>query len=90
MNRIKIIYAVLCLLVGYILFLLILDIASKPSNIGVSHRPIESLETYFFGFVWVMGNIGWVLGSILLIGFLTLFYFLGILIYEKRHSIIKQ
>lgn len=83
MNRNKIIYGLLSVLVGFVAFILIVDISSKPTNIGVSLKPIGSLETYFFGFVWAIGDIGWVIGSIALVGFLALFYFLGLWIYKK-------
>lgn len=90
MNKNKIIYGLLSVLVGVIAFMLIIDTSSKPTNIGISFNPTDSLGAYFFGFVWIMGSIGWVLGSLLLIGLLISFYFVGIWIYKKRHSSIKQ
>ena len=90
MNKNKIIYGLLSVLVGCIAFMLIIDTSSKPTNIGFSFKPIDSLEAYFFGFVWIMGSIGWVIGSLLLIGLLISFYFVGTWIYKKSHSNIKR
>jgi len=90
MNKIKVIYGVLSILLGYIVFILMIDLASKPTNIGISLKPLESLEIYFFGFVWIMGNIGWIIGSLLLTVFLALFYFLGVWIYKRRNTRVKQ
>lgn len=89
MNKNKIIYGLLGVLAGCIIFILGLDVMSKPTNVGLSLNPIESLETYFFGFVWIMGSVGWVVGSIFLLGFLALLYFLGVWIYRKSHPNIK-
>ncbi len=82
MSRNKIIAGCIGSFIGYILFILFVDVISKPSNVSVALRPIESIETYFFGFVFAMGNIGWVFGGLLLIGFLAVFYLLGIWIYK--------
>ncbi|WP_101917084.1 hypothetical protein [Tenacibaculum piscium] len=82
----KMFFGLLSLLVGYFLFVLIIDIISKPSNIGISIKPIESLGIYFFGFSWTMGNIGLFLGSILLISYLIVFYLLGTWIYKKSNN----
>ena len=83
----KIIYGIISVLIGYLLFILIIDASSKPTNIGLSLRPIESLDIYFFGFVWIMGNTGWVIGTLLLLAYLALFYFIGLWIYKKTHRI---
>ena len=64
-------------IIGYIVFILLVDVISKPSNVSIALKPIDSIETYFFGFVFTMGNIGWILGGLLLIGFLAIFFFLG-------------
>ncbi len=40
------------------------------------------MQTYFFSFVFTMGTVGWVLGSLLLIGILMLFYFIGVWFYN--------
>lgn len=82
MSRNKIIAGCIGSFIGYIVFMFLVDLISKPSNVSVALRPIESLETYFFGFVFAMGNIGWVLGGLLLIGFLAVFYFIGTWIYK--------
>jgi hypothetical protein len=67
-----------------------IDFVTKPINTRLSFKPIDHLESYFFGFVWSMGNIGWVIGSVLLIGGLALFFLLGTWVYKKRHLNIKQ
>lgn len=82
MSRNKIVAGCLGSIIGYIVFILLVDVISKPSNVSVALRPIESFETYFFGFVFAMGTIGWVLGGLLLIGFLALFYFIGSWVYK--------
>ncbi len=82
MSKNKILSGCLGTLIGYILFMLIVDVVSKPSNVSLSLKPIESIETYFFGFVFSMGGVGWVLGSLLLVGFLALFYLIGVWLYK--------
>ena len=76
-RRNKNIFGSVGILIGGILLLLIIDYSSKPNNIPLSLKPIESMQTYFFSFVFTLGNIGWVLGGLLLIGYLMLCYFLG-------------
>lgn len=83
MNKNKIISGCISLLVGAILFFLVIDALTKPSNISLSLQPLESLKTYFFGFAFSMGTIGWVLGSLLLTGYFIAFYIIGIWIYKK-------
>lgn len=63
---------------GFILFLIFIDLLSKPDSAPLALKPIESLKTYFFGFAFSMGTLGWVLGSLLLAGYLILFYLIGI------------
>ena len=82
MNKNKVFSGVVATIIGYIALILIIDVLSKPSNVSVALKPIESIETYFFGFVYGMGNIGWVLGSLLLVGFLVLFYLIGTWVYK--------
>ena len=82
MRRNKIIAGCMSSFIGYILFVLLVDMISKPMNISIALRPIESHETYFFGFAFTMGNIGLLVGGLLLIGFLAVFYLLGIWIYK--------
>lgn len=86
MKKKKIFSGLSGILIGCIGFLLITDAIAKPTNVGVSLNPIESLETYYFGFVWVMGDLGWFVGSLLLVGFLALLYFIGVWIYKKTGS----
>ena len=82
MSKNKILSGCLGTLIGYILFMLIVDVVSKPSNVALSLQPIDSIETYYFSFVFGMGIVGWVLGSLLLIGYLVLFYFIGTWVYK--------
>jgi hypothetical protein len=82
MSRNKIIAGCIGSFIGYIVFILLVDVISKPNNVSVAFRPIESLETYFFGFAFTMGNIGWLLGGLLLIGFIAVFYFIGTWVYK--------
>ena len=89
MNKNKIIYGIISALFGYIVFILLIDLIGKPTNIGISFKPIESIEAFLFVFVWGMGNLGWLVGSILLIGYLALFYFIGVWIYNKTRKNLK-
>ena len=82
MNNKKIIAGTISLLIGYILFTLLIDFMSKPDNVSLALKPIESLQTYFFSFAFTMGTVGWVLGSLLLIAILALFYFIGVWVYN--------
>ena len=95
MSRNRIIAGCISSIIGYILFVLLVDMISKPINVSVALRPIESLETYFFGFAFTMGNIGLLVGGLLLIGFITVFYLIGTLVYKlisrnKRHHTPKN
>ncbi|MBO3099944.1 hypothetical protein [Gelidibacter pelagius] len=82
MNKNKIISGCVGLLVGYLVMILLIDVISKPDNIPVSLKPIESIETYIFTFVFTLGTFGWVLGSLLLIGYLVVFYYIGTWVYK--------
>lgn len=78
MKKNKTISGCLAVFVGYVILLFLIDISSKPDNVPVALKPIESIQTYFFGFVFSMGTMGWILGSLLLIAYLAIFYFIGI------------
>lgn len=82
MNKKKHLAGTSALILGYILFILLVDYASKPSNVSLALRPIDSIKTYFFSFVFTIGNIGWVIGSLLLVGFSVLFYLIGVASYN--------
>ncbi|HLS10545.1 MAG TPA: hypothetical protein VK050_00130 [Flavobacteriaceae bacterium] len=82
-RRNKILSGIFGTSIGLVVFLLLVDMLSKPSNVPLAIKPMDSIQTYFFGFVFSMGSFGWVLGTILLIGFLTFFYYLGTWIYKK-------
>ena len=82
MNKSKILAGTVGLLIGYILFVLLVDATSKPSNVALAFRPIDSLKTYIFSFVFTLGTFGWIIGSVLLIAFLVLFYLIGVASYN--------
>lgn len=82
----KLVYGCSGVLAGYIVFMLIIDYMSKPNNISIALKPIESLQGYFFAFAFGGGTLGWILGCLLLIGFLALFYFFGIWIYNIKQK----
>lgn len=82
MNNMKIIAGTISLLIGYILFTLLIDFMSKPNNVSLAFKPIESMQTYFFSFAFTMGTVGWILGSLLLIAILALFYYIGVWVYN--------
>ncbi|NGX85012.1 hypothetical protein [Aequorivita sp. KMM 9714] len=77
MKNTKITFGLISLIIGIILFILLVDLISKPSNLPVAFDPIGSFQTYFFSFSFTLGVIGWVIGSLLFIGYLILFYFIG-------------
>ena len=78
----KIYFGILCSLVGFILSIFAIDLLSKPDNVAISFDPIDSLSGFFFTFVFMMGTIGWLIGSLVLIIYLSAFYFLGTWIYN--------
>ena len=82
MNKNKTLAGTIGLIIGYILFVLLVDAVSKPSNISLALRPIDSIKTYFFSFAFTLGTIGWIIGGVLLIGFLVLFYLIGVETYK--------
>lgn len=82
MNKSKILAGTIGIVFGCILFIVLVDFVSKPSNVSIALRPIESIQTYFFSFVFSLGTTGWVLGGVLLIGFLAIFYFAGAWVYK--------
>ncbi|HLW15373.1 MAG TPA: hypothetical protein VKX30_07755 [Flavobacteriaceae bacterium] len=77
-RRNKNVFGSVGIIFGSILLLLIIDYSSKPDNLPLSLKPIESIQTYFFSFAFSSGTIGWILGGLLLIGYLVLCYFLGV------------
>ena len=82
MSKKKLLSGTSGIMLGYILFILLVDFASKPSNVSLALRPIDSMKTYFFSFVFTLATIGWVIGGVLLIGFLVLFYLIGVASYN--------
>ena len=81
-NQNKIYFGILFSLVGFILSIFAIDLLSKPDNVAISFDPIDSLSGFFFTFVFMMGTIGWLIGSLVLIIYLSAFYFLGTWIYK--------
>lgn len=81
-NQNKKYFGLLCSLVGFVLSILAIDLLSKPDNVDISFDPIDSLSGFFFTFVFMMGTIGWLIGSLVLIIYLSAFYFLGTWIYK--------
>ncbi|GGW73090.1 hypothetical protein DFQ11_10827 [Winogradskyella epiphytica] len=79
----KVISGCISLIIGCIILLLIIDFMSKPDNASIALKPIESMDTYFFSFVYTMGNMGWALASILLIAYFGLCYAFGSWLYGK-------
>ncbi|WP_313503757.1 hypothetical protein [Kaistella carnis] len=59
---------------------------SKPENVTLSLKPVESFETYFFSFAFTLGTVGWILGSLILGLFFTAFYFIGTELYKMLHK----
>ncbi len=78
----KIFSGLLFLIIGLIIAILAIDYLSKPDNFPISFKPIESLKTYFFSFVFTMGGFGWILGNLILAIYSSAFYILGTRIYK--------
>ena len=82
MNKSKILSGLISVLIGSTLSLFVMDLMSKPENVPVSLDPIDSISGFFFTFVFMMGTIGWIVGGLVLIAYLSAFYFLGTWIYK--------
>ena len=82
MNKNKILSGLISVFIGSTLSLFVMDLMSKPENVPVSLDPIDSISGFFFTFVFMMGTIGWIVGGLLLIAYLSAFYFLGTWIYK--------
>ena len=82
MNKNKILSGLISVLIGSTLSLFVMDLMSKPQNVPVSLNPIDSISGFFFTFVFMMGTIGWIVGGLVLIAYLSAFYFLGTWIYK--------
>lgn len=81
-NQTKILSGLLCVLIGFTISILAIDLLSKPDNVAISFNPVESLSTYFFSFIFVLGDLGLLVGGILLIACFLAFYFLGTVIFK--------
>lgn len=55
-NKNKIPAGTIGIIVGYILFILLVDAISKPSNVSLALRPIGNIQTCFFSLIldWVI------------------------------------
>ena len=82
MNKNKILSGLISVFIGSTLSLFVMDLMSKPENVPVSLDPIDSISGFFFTFVFMMGTIGWIVGGLVLIAYLSAFYFLGTWIYK--------
>ena len=82
MNKSKILSGLISVFIGSTLSLFVMDLMSKPENVPVSLDPIDSISGFFFTFVFMMGTIGWIVGGLVLIAYLSAFYFLGTWIYK--------
>lgn len=82
MNQNKILSGVISVIIGSSLSVLAIDLISKPDNVRVSFNPIDSLSGFFFTFVFTMGDFGWIIGGLVLIAYLSAFYFLGTWIHK--------
>ena len=82
MNKNKILSGLISIFIGSTLSLFVMDLMSKPENVPVSLDPIDSISGFFFTFVFMMGTIGWIVGGLVLIAYLSAFYFLGTWIYK--------
>ena len=82
MKKSKILSGLISVVIGSCLSLLAIDFMSKPENVPVSLNPVDSISGYFFTFVFMMGNLGWIVGSLLLLAYLSAWYFFGIWIYK--------
>jgi len=82
MRKKKLISGFIGIIVGFIVFTLMVNAMGKPSNIPISFDPIDSAQTYLFSFGYSMGIWGWILGGLLFIGVLAIFFFLGIGVYK--------
>ena len=81
-NQNKILSGLLSVIIGFAGSILAIDLLSKPDNVAISFNPIDSLSGFFFTFVFMMGTIGWIVGGLVLIAYLSAFYFLGTWIYK--------
>jgi hypothetical protein len=74
-------------IIGYCVFILVMDLISKPSNVSLLFKSFEIVSSYFFGFVWAFGIFGWFLGGILLITYLAVWFWFGGKIQRKFNFI---
>ena len=82
MNQNKILSGIINVIIGSSLSVLAIDLVSKPDNVPVSFNPIDTISGFFFTFVFMMGDLGWIVAGLVLIAYLAAFYFLGTWIYK--------
>lgn len=54
----------------------------KPSNFPISLNPVDAFSNYFSSFAWVGGSLGSIIGAVLLVAYLALWYYVGVRIYR--------
>ncbi|PVX51947.1 hypothetical protein C7377_0241 [Balneicella halophila] len=83
MKKNKIAIGSIGIIFGYLIFALIIHFVSKPENEVIKLQPIESIKIYFFALVYSMGNLGWLIGILLLLGYIALCYIIAIWIFRQ-------
>lgn len=79
----KYLFASAAALLGFFIGVAGLSFAAKPSNASISLDPVEALSTYFFSFSWVGGMLGTLIGAVLLLAYLVLWFYAGVKIYRS-------
>ncbi|WP_099827502.1 hypothetical protein [Oceaniglobus indicus] len=60
-----------------------LNWSARPDNAPLSLDPSEALQTYLFSVSWVAGGWGMVIGVVVLVVYVSLFYALGARTYKR-------
>ncbi len=79
----KFLFATAAVLLGFFIGVAGLSFAAKPSDAPISLDPVEALSTYFFSFSWVGGILGTLIGAVLLLAYLVLWFYVGVKIYRS-------
>lgn len=56
-----------CISIGFIIFVLMMNYLSKPSNFPLHFSPSEAFDAYYFSFVYSLGTVGFIIGTIILL-----------------------
>ena len=78
----KVIFGCLGSAIVLILFSLIIDILSKPIDRSISLNPFAAIDLYLFGFGFIHGFIGIIIGMLGLVAILVLGYSIGVCVYK--------